>query len=280
MGTKQHPGEGNWRRFWLGTRPELPPKDHLRLLRSGRRDRAGCAPRVALDGGAGRSWGLLYRYRRCTRRHHRRWGCSSRRSSWGPLRRCGAPWRWRRRCWTPSWSMGARWRCLGSSSRRRGRHDLGAEGEEALTSKCRVKTRRHDKQTKGNNKGLHSLGALDLPTTLETGQPLLLLLLLVVVPLGEIAPGRWWWQRTRWLWWLWWRRTRWLWRQRTDAPLRALGLGAGLLGPTSGPLALLGAGLLGPTRGVRKKTIRRHGAADVASLPSTPGRCLRRRSYL
>jgi hypothetical protein len=174
--------------------------------------------------------------------------------------------------------MGARWRCLGSSSRRRGRHDLGAEGEEALTSKCRVKIRRHDKQTKGNNKGLHSLGALDLPTTLETGQPLLLLLLLllllVVVPLGEIAPGRWWWQRTRWLWWLWWRRTRWLWRRRTDAPLRALGLGAGLLDPTSGPLALLGAGLLGPTRGVRKKndlsarcSRRRLSSFDTRALP-------------
>jgi hypothetical protein len=42
-------------------------------------------------------------------------------------------------------------------------------------------------------KGLHSLGALDLPATLKAGRPLLLLLLLllllVVVPLGEIAPG-------------------------------------------------------------------------------------------
>jgi hypothetical protein len=33
----------------------------------------------------------------------------------------------------------------------------------------------------------------------------------------------------------WWRRD-----QRTNAPLRAVGLGAGLLGPTSNPLALLG----------------------------------------
>jgi hypothetical protein len=68
--------------------------------------------------------------------------------------------------------------------------------------------------------------------TLEAGRPLLLLLLLVV-PLGEIIP-RWWWRwRDRWWWWLWW------W-QRTDAPLRALGLGAGLLGPTNSPLTLLG----------------------------------------
>jgi hypothetical protein len=62
---------------------------------------------------------------------------------------------------------------------------LGAEGEEALTSKGWVKTRRHDKQINGK-KGLHSLGALDLPATLEAGRPLLLLLL---VPLWEIAPG-------------------------------------------------------------------------------------------
>jgi hypothetical protein len=44
----------------------------------------------------------------------------------------------------------------------------------------------------------------------------------------------------RWWWWLWWRRTRWWWWQRTDAPLRALGLEVGLLGPTSSPLTLLG----------------------------------------
>jgi hypothetical protein len=73
-----------------------------------------------------------------------------------------------------------------------------------------------------------TLGALDFPATLQAGRlPLLLLLLLLwllllLVPLGEITP-RWWW---------WWR--------RTDAPLRALGLGAGLLGPTNSPLTLLG----------------------------------------
>jgi hypothetical protein len=62
--------------------------------------------------------------------------------------------------------------------------------------------------------------------TLEAGRPLLLLLLLLLllVPLGVITPRWWWWQRDR----------------RTDAPLRAVGLGAGLLGPTSSPLALLG----------------------------------------
>jgi hypothetical protein len=53
---------------------------------------------------------------------------------------------------------------------------------------------------------------------------LLLLLLLLLVSLGVITP-RWWW---------WWRDL------RTNAPLRAVGLGAGLLDPTSSPLALLG----------------------------------------
>jgi hypothetical protein len=53
---------------------------------------------------------------------------------------------------------------------------------------------------------------------------LLLLLLLLLVPLGVITP-RWWW---------------WRWDRRTDAPLRAVGVGASLLGPTCSPLALLG----------------------------------------
>jgi hypothetical protein len=59
MGMRQHPGEGNWRCFWLGAGPEPPPKNHLRLLQSGRRVGAGRAPRTDLDGGGGRSWGLL-----------------------------------------------------------------------------------------------------------------------------------------------------------------------------------------------------------------------------
>jgi hypothetical protein len=90
----------------------------------------------------------------------------------------------------------------------------------------------------------------DFPATLEVGRPLLLLLLrllllllllLLVVPLGEITLRWWWWRRDRWWWWWWWwRRTRWWWWQRTDAPLRALGLGAGLLGPANSPLTLLG----------------------------------------
>jgi hypothetical protein len=92
-------------------------------------------------------------------------------------------------------------------------------------------------------RGLHSVGALDFPATLEAGRPLLLLLLsllLLLVPLGEITPRWWWRRRTRRWWWLWWRRTRWWWWRRTDAPLHALGLGAGLLDPTSSPLTLLG----------------------------------------
>ena len=69
---------------------------------------------------------------------------------------------------------------------------LEAEGEEALASEGWVKTRRHDNYTRGK-KGLHLLGALDLPATLEAGRPLLLLLLwllllLLLLPLGEITP--------------------------------------------------------------------------------------------
>jgi hypothetical protein len=68
MGARQQQGEGNWRCFWLGAGPEPPPENHLHPLRSGRWDGAGRPPpRVDLDGGGGRSWGLLYRYRRCTR---------------------------------------------------------------------------------------------------------------------------------------------------------------------------------------------------------------------
>jgi hypothetical protein len=68
-------------------------------------------------------------------------------------------------------------------------------------------------------KGLRLLGALDFLVTLEAGRSplllllsLLLLLLLLLVPLGV----------------------------RTDAPLRAVGLGASFLGPTCSPLTLLG----------------------------------------
>jgi hypothetical protein len=99
----------------------------------------------------------------------------------------------------------------------------------------------------------------DFPATLEAGRPLLLLLVLLLVPLGEIIPRWWWW---------WWRRRRWArwwWWRRTDAPLLALGLGVGLLGPTSSPLTLLG-GL--------KRVTHQCDAAGVVSPPSTP------RSYL
>jgi hypothetical protein len=64
-------------------------------------------------------------------------------------------------------------------------------------------------------------------------------------------------------------------------PLRALGLGVGLLGPTSGPLTLLGAGLLGPNGGGGpKQTTRQRDTAGVASLPPTPQCRLGRRSCL
>jgi hypothetical protein len=51
--------------------------------------------------------------------------------------------------------------------------------------------------TRPVKKGLHLLGALNLPATLEAGRPLplLLLLLLVLLPLGR--------RRARWWWWRW-----------------------------------------------------------------------------
>jgi hypothetical protein len=72
VGAGQHPGEGNWRCFWLGAGPKPLPKNHLHLLQSGRRVGARRAPHIDLDGGSGRSLGLLCHYRRCTRRHRRR----------------------------------------------------------------------------------------------------------------------------------------------------------------------------------------------------------------
>jgi hypothetical protein len=47
MGARQHPGEGNQRRFWLDAGSESPPKNHLRLLRSGRRVGADAPPTSA-----------------------------------------------------------------------------------------------------------------------------------------------------------------------------------------------------------------------------------------
>jgi hypothetical protein len=51
---------------------------------------------------------------------------------WGPPHRCGTTWCWRRNCRTPSWSLGAQWRCLGGSSRGRWRHDLRSRGGGSL----------------------------------------------------------------------------------------------------------------------------------------------------
>jgi hypothetical protein len=55
VGAGQHPGKGNWRCFWLDAGPEPPPKNHLRLLQSGRWVGAGRTPLVDLDGGSGHS---------------------------------------------------------------------------------------------------------------------------------------------------------------------------------------------------------------------------------
>jgi hypothetical protein len=64
VGAGQHAGEGDWRRFLLGTRLESPPKYHLHLLRSRRGDGAGRAPCVTSSVGNGHrspSWDLLRR---------------------------------------------------------------------------------------------------------------------------------------------------------------------------------------------------------------------------
>jgi uncharacterized membrane protein YgcG len=69
---------------------------------------------------------------------------------------------------------------------------LGVEGEEALANKDGLRPVGMI-ITLVEKRGLHLLGALDLPATLEAGRPLLLLLLLLLwllllVPLGEITP--------------------------------------------------------------------------------------------
>jgi hypothetical protein len=80
---------------------------------------------------------------------------------------------------------------------------------------------------------------------------LLLLLLLLLVPLGEITPRWWWW---------WWR-----WDWRTDAPLRAVGLGATLLDPTRSPLTLLrGSETSDPSA---RCSLRRLSSSDPLELP-------------
>jgi hypothetical protein len=78
---------------------------------------------------------------------------------------------------------------------------------------------------------------------------MLLLLLLMLVLLGVITSGWWWWRRNR----------------RTDAPLHVAGLGAGLLGPTCSPLALLG-GSKTSDLSVRC-SLRRLSSSDPPELP-------------
>jgi hypothetical protein len=107
-------------------------------------------------------------------------------------------------------------------------------------------------------KGIHLLGALDLPVTLEARwSPLLrllllrlLLLLLLLVPLGAITPRWWWWRRC----------------QRIDAPLRAVDLGARLIGPACSPLALLGGSVTSDSS--ERRSMRRLSSSDP---PEPPG---------
>jgi hypothetical protein len=77
---------------------------------------------------------------------------------------------------------------------------------------------------------------------------LLLLFLLLVLP-GVITPGRWWWRQDR----------------RTHAPLRVVGLGASLLGPTCSPLALLGGSEMSDPSA--RRSLRRLSSSDPLELP-------------
>jgi hypothetical protein len=69
------------------------------------------------------------------------------------------------------------------------------------------------------------------------------------VLLGVITPRWWWRQRDR----------------RTDAPLRAVGLGAGLLSPTCSPLALLGGSEISDPSA--RRSLRRLSSSDPSELP-------------
>jgi hypothetical protein len=74
-------------------------------------------------------------------------------------------------------------------------------------------------------------------------------LLLLLVPLGVITTRWWWWRRDR----------------RTDVPLRAMGLGAHLLGPTCSPLALLGGSETSDSSA--RRILRRLSSSDPLELP-------------
>jgi hypothetical protein len=94
MSAGQHLREGSRHRFWLGAGPEPPPKNNLWLLQSGRRDGAGrppASPAVA-DGVFDNIAAVGF-----------------------AVDVGGAA------AFGPSWNLGARWRCLGSS-----RWNLGA----------------------------------------------------------------------------------------------------------------------------------------------------------
>jgi hypothetical protein len=85
--------------------------------------------------------------------------------------------------------------------------------------------------------------------TLEARRSPLLLLLLLLMLLGVITHKWWWWRRDR----------------RTDAPLCVVGLGAGLLGPTCSPLALLGGSETSDP--LARRSLRRLSSSDPPELP-------------
>jgi hypothetical protein len=145
VGMRQHPGEGNRRHFWLGAGPEPLPKDHLRLLQSGQRDGAGCAPVSTLMAGAGAvgtssaATDSVLDGIAVVEAAAAIGAVGTPSAAVAPLdvgaAAAGPP----AGAWGPGGAVStAAAGCGGGAT-------LGAEGEEALTSKVWVKTRRHNR---------------------------------------------------------------------------------------------------------------------------------------
>jgi hypothetical protein len=158
MGTRQHPGEGNRRRFWIGAGSEPPPKDHLCLLRSGRRDGTGRVPTstsMAEAGTVGASSAVadgVLDVIIVIEAAAAVGAVGTPSAAAAPLdigaAAAGPP----TRAWGPDGAVSA------IAAGGGGGTALGAEGEEALTSKGWVKTHRHDKQTNQKERGSTHLG--------------------------------------------------------------------------------------------------------------------------
>jgi hypothetical protein len=145
MGMRQHPGEGNWRCFWLGAGPEHPPKNHLCLLRSGRRDGAGHAPASPSMTGVGAvgtssaaANGVLDGIA-VVEAAVAVGAVGTPSTAAMPLDIAAAAARPPAGAWEPGGTVSA------AAAGGGGGTTLGAEGEEALTSKGWVKTCRHNR---------------------------------------------------------------------------------------------------------------------------------------